>query len=329
MRVNMSLGLSSNPRTWPVHDGRVSAQGIDFTITRMHPSEMFWRMLRFAEFDVCEMSMSSLMMAHSRGDDRFVAIPVFTTRSMFHTGILVRRDAGIEEPADLRGRRVGVPEYQQTAALWIRGILEDEFGVRPNEMEFWMERAPDRSHGAATGFKAPEGVTVNQIPADKSIGSMMTSGELEAALFYLVDPNLVDRSVEDLWHHPDITTLFADPVAEGVRYWKATGIYPINHGMVIRREIADEHPWAVLNILKAFRQAAAIADSERMDQARYYMETGLIPRTAWENLSKPLVVHGFPENSKTLEKIAEYSYRQGLTPAPTDLAALFPVCVQE
>ena len=160
----------------------------------------------------------------------------------YHTDILVRNDAKIDKPADLKGKRVGVPEYQQTAALWVRGVLENEFGVAPSDMEFWMERNPAKSHGGATGFKPPPGVTVNQIPEDKSIGSMMVSGELDAVMFYLVDPNLIDRSTVDLHNHPDIKPLFPDPLAEGVRYYKKTGIFPINHGMVIKREIAEQHP---------------------------------------------------------------------------------------
>ena len=203
MTIELSIGITSNPRTWPVIGGAVKVEGIELTPSVLHPSELFWRQLRFAEFDVAEMSMSSLMMAKSKGDERFVGIPVFTTRMFFHTRILVRKDAKIDKPADLKGKRVGVPEYQQTAALWIRGAMQHEFGVEPKDMEFWMERPPSKSHGGATGFKAPPGVTVNQVPPDKSLGSMMVSGELDAVMFYLVDPNLIDRSTIDLHHHPD------------------------------------------------------------------------------------------------------------------------------
>ena len=176
MRLQFSIGLTSNPRTWPIIDGRIKPDSIDFVPTVLHPSELFWRQLRFAEFDVAEMSMSSLMMARSKGDERFVGIPVFTTRLFFHTTTLVRRGPNIDSPADLKGKRVGVPEYQQTAALWARGVLQHEFGVSPKEMEFWMERPPSHSHGGATGFVPPPGVTVNRIPVEKNIGSMMLSG---------------------------------------------------------------------------------------------------------------------------------------------------------
>jgi len=168
--LQLSLAITNNPRTWPIIDGRATADGIDFTTSVIDPSEMFWRQLHYAEFDVSEMSMSSLMMITAQGDKRFYALPVFTTRYFFHTKILVRKDAKIDSPADLKGKRIGVPEYQQTAALWIRGALENEFGVSPRDVTHFMERTPARSHAGAVGFKAPPGVTINQIPPEKSIG---------------------------------------------------------------------------------------------------------------------------------------------------------------
>jgi 4,5-dihydroxyphthalate decarboxylase len=323
MNVQFSIGITSNPRTWPVIDGQVKPDGIDLVPTVLHPSELFWRQLRFAEFDIAEMSVSSLMIARSKGDDRFVGIPVFTTRRFFHTTTLVRRAARIETPADLKGKRVGVPEYQQTAALWSRGALQHEFGVAPKDMEFWMERPPARSHGGATGFTPPPGVTVNQIPPEKSIGSMMLAGELDAVIFYLVDPNLIDRSTANLHEHPDIKPLFPDPLAEGIRYYRKTGLYPINHGMVIKRELAEKHPWAVTNILKAFNRANDFAEKQRIAHAEYHLETGLLPAGASKALRTPLIAHGMVANRLVLETIAQYSLEQGLTPRLMKLDELF------
>jgi 4,5-dihydroxyphthalate decarboxylase len=323
MKLELSIGLTSNPRTWPVIDGRVAPDGIDLVPTVLHPSELFWRQLRYSEFDVSEMSVSSLLMARSKGDERFVGIPVFTTRRFFHTTTLVRRDAKIDAPADLKGKRVGVPEYQQTAALWSRGVLQHEFGVHPKDMEFWMERPPSRSHGGATGFKPPPGVTVNQIPVEKSIGSMMVAGELDAVIFYLVDPNLIDRSTIDLHHHPDIKPLFPDPRAEGVRFFRKTGLYPINHGMVIKRELAEKHPWALTNILKAFNRANEIAERQRAEHVEYHIETGLVPAEAGKALQTPIISHGIIANRLVLETIAQYSNEQGLTPRVLKLDELF------
>jgi 4,5-dihydroxyphthalate decarboxylase len=222
-----------------------------------------------------------------------------------------------------------VPEYQQTAALWARGALQHEFGVAPKDMEFWMERPPSRSHGGATGFVPPPGVTVHRIPVEKNIGSMMISGELDAALHYLVDPNLIDRSTADLHHHPDIKALFADPIAEGIRYYRKTGLYPINHGMVIRRELYEKHPWAVLNILKSFKRANEIAENERMQHVEYHIETGLVPADARKALAIPILSHGIAANRRVLETIAQYSFEQGLTPRLLRLEELFASSAME
>jgi 4,5-dihydroxyphthalate decarboxylase len=322
--LQLSLAITNNPRTWPIVDGRVTADGIDFTKTVLGPAEMFWRQLNFAEFDVSEISMSELMMIRSRGDDRFVGIPVFTTRRFYHTMMLVRADAGIAGPADLKGKRVGVPEYVQTAALWTRGVLENEFGIAPKEMTFFMERLPARSHGGAIGFAGPPGVTINQIPPEKSIGSMMLAGELDAAMAYFGGgPGLIDRSDVDLARHPAIKPLFADQDAEAVRFYRKTGIFPINHGMVIKRAVYEKNPWAVLNILKAFARANDIADAERREHVAYHLETGLVPGDYRKPLAARIVNFGLKANRATLELAAKYSNQQGLTPRIMTMEELF------
>src|SRR5260370_39977125 len=184
-RLALSIALSDNPNTGPLIDGAVVPEGISLTPTVIHPSEMFWRQLKFAEFDVSEMSMSSLLIATARGPTPWVALPVFTTREFFHTRMLVRADAGIASPADLKGKRVGVPEYQQTAAIWGRGVLENEFGVRPRDIAFFMERVPDKSHGGATGFKPPAGGGASPIPATAQICAIRLARQLAAPLPYL------------------------------------------------------------------------------------------------------------------------------------------------
>ena len=330
MKLQLSIGMAANPRTWPIFDGRVQPDGIELVPSEVFPSELFWRQLKFGDFDIAEMSMSTLMMALAQGrigePHRWVGIPVFTTRKLFHTEILVRRSAGIERPEALKGKRVGVPEYQQTAALWARGALEHEFGVRARDMEWWMERVPSHSHRGAVGFEPPAGVLIKQVPAEKSLGSMMLSGEIDATVHYIQRTNLVDRSTADLANHPDIRPLFPDPVAEGVRYYKKTGLLPINHGMVVKRELAERHPWVVLNVLKAFERANAIAEQERLEQARYHVDTGLVPA---EGLRTTLVKHGVKANRLVLETAAQYSQEQGLTPRRVKLEELFAPQVLE
>ena len=265
------------------------------------------------------------MIVTGLGDQRFVGVPIYTTRRFYHTAILVRRKAGIETPADLKGKRVGVPEYQQTAALWARGVLQHEFGVQPKEMEFWMERTPDKSHGGATGFKPPPGVTVNQIPADKSMGSMLLAGELDAALHYLSGNNLVDRSRADLINNPDFKYLFPDSVAEGIRYFRKTGIYPINHQAVVRRDVYEKDPWVAQNLLKAFVAANDIANQRRQQHVEYHLAAGLLSGDA----KTPIVRHGIKANRHVIETIAQYSLEQGLTKRLIKLDEIYAPNVME
>ena len=331
MKLQLSAGLANNPRTHPIIDGRVAPDGIDLVCSPVHGSELFWRQLHFGDFDIAEMSMSSLMMAIANGDTRWVGIPVFTTRKMFHTMILVRKDRGIDTPADLKGKKIGVPEYQQTAALWSRGILQHEFGVSPTDIgEWWMERNLEHSHGGKMGFKAPPGVKLSYIPEATDMGAMLLDGKLDGALLYLAGTNnLVDRSQADLYQHPDFKTLFPDPLAEGARYYAKTGLYPINHGMVIKREIAEKHPWATLNILKAFDQANAIAERQRRVAVEYHFESGLIPAQYKKAMATPLIAHGIKANRKILETAAQFSFEQGLTPRLMKLEEIFAPQVME
>jgi len=317
----LSIAVTSNPRTRPVIDGRAAPEGIDLAIHVLDPGSIFARQLRAAEFDIAEMSMASLLMALDAGDTRFIGIPVFTTKRFFHTNILVRRDAGIDGPGDLKGKRVGLPEYQQTAAVWIRGFLQSEFSVTPRDMEFWMERTPEQSNVNAA-FVAPPGVTVRHVPPEKSLGSMMVSGELDACLIYY-GGHPGERSTENLSAHSDIKRLFSDRTAEGARYFQKSGIYPVNHGVVIRRETVREAPWIAASVLKAFSRASAIADKERMEHAANHFDVGLLPGRDRGALETPLFEHGITANRKTIEALATYACEQGLTSRVLALDEIF------
>ncbi len=323
MNLELSIGLPLNPRTRPILEGQVRPVGIDLVPSAVPATELFWRQLRFADFDVSEMGLTSMITANSRGDHRWVGLPIFTTRRFFHAEILVRRDAGIRGPSDLKGKRMGVPDYRGTGATWMRGVLQHEFGVAPKDMEFWAERMPFQDDGGGTGFTPPPGVISIQIPPEKNLGGMMLSGELQAALYYLPEPNPFDRSTADLWNHPDFTPLFADPVAEATRYWRQTGIYPINHGMVIRKEIAEKHPWVMLNLLNAFDRANEMANRQRMEHVEYYLASGLLPREARDALQTPIVEHGIEANRNVLETVARYALEQGLIPRLVQLDEIF------
>lgn len=313
--VSMAGALTVSPVTEPILSGRVRPEGLSVAWTGLHPSEMFWRQLRFAEFEVSELSLSSLLIALDRGDTRWLAVPVFTTREFFHTRILVSTDAGIERPEDLAGKRVGVPEYQQTAALWSRGVLQHEFGVSPSDVRWFMERPPERSHGGATGFRPPEGVELNYIPAETDIGRMLVAGELDATLLYLADRNLVDRSRLDLDSDARVRPLFPDRLAEGIRYYEKTGLLPVNHCVAIRRDVAEAHPWAVLNLYDMF----VAAKEEHLGRLRQglkpFQALGWLPADGSVTARDPFP-YGVTGQREVLETLASYSHEQGLTSRP-------------
>ncbi len=324
--IDISIALSDNHYTRPITQGRVHPQGVRFLPTSVHPSEMFWRQLKYADFDVSEMSLSSLFIANSKGDRRWVALPIYTSRTFFHTWILIRNDRGIDSPADLKGKRVGVPEYQQTAALWSRGILQHEFGVSAKDITWFMERGPEKSHGGSTGFTPPEGVVLNRIDPSTNIGEMLINGELDATLLYLNSKNLVDRSQIDVLGHPNIEPLFKDPFAETTRFYRKTGLFPINHTVVMKRELLERHPWLALNIYHAFVEAKRQADEDAKEAIQSMMETGALQLAdhahlnAWQDQAKK---YGMKSSKNVLETIARFIHEQGLSSKPVNIEDVF------
>ena len=333
--IELSLAINANPRSLPVLTGRVSPQGIDLRCSRLHASELFWRQLGFQEFEISEMSMSSLLIALSHGIDTWVAIPIFTTRHFFHTGVLVREDSGIEEPLQLAGRRVGVPEYQQTAALWTRGILQHEYGLDPKSMTWFMERPPEKSHGGATGFSPPPGINLDYIPTNTDMGEMLMRGELDAALHYLAGTNnLVDRSSTPLGNEGSGVRYLFDRRLESSRYFKKTGFFPINHCVVVRKDIVERYPWVMLNLYSAFLEAKQIASAESLAGSANsssisstgldpFLDTGLIDTETRDALRTDLYPYGVNSNREILETIAEYSFEQGLSARKLELNEIF------
>jgi 4,5-dihydroxyphthalate decarboxylase len=321
--LTLSIALSDNERTRPLAQGRFQPQGVRLIPTVVHPSEMFWRQLKYRDFDISEMSLSSLFIATARGDRNWVALPIYTSRTFFHTNILVRADRGILRPEDLRGKRVGVPEYQQTAALWSRGILEHEFGVSARDIEWYMERGPDKSHGGATGFRPPEGVRLTQIAPSTNIGEMLVRGELDATLLYLNNRNLVDRSTLDLDTVDVIQPLFKDKQAETRRYFAKTGIYPINHTVVIKRELHERHPWLALNIYHAFVAAKRDVERETAETMQSYFDTGLVDPAGQKALQADPKAYGMKASRKVIETIAGFVHEQGLTDRRVAVEELF------
>jgi 4,5-dihydroxyphthalate decarboxylase len=317
-RLPLSFALTENARTQPILDGAVTIEGVDIMATGLFPSVLFWRQLKFGDFDVSEMSLSSLMISTSHGPTPWLALPIFTTRVFFHTDMIVRSDSGIRVPADLRGKRVGVPEYQQTRAVWTRGVLQHEFGVAPHEIQWFMERTPDRSHGGSTGFKVPAGIDLSYVSADTDLGSMLLSGELDAAVHHFSMPTIIDRAFVNLSGRSEVRKLFPDPIAEAKRYYDATGIYPINHCVVIRRFLAERHPELVLQIYDAFVTAKNVSDARRANLLEPYLTTGGL-----EALPADPLPYGIAACRGILETLTGYIAEQGLTDRKIGLDEIF------
>jgi 4,5-dihydroxyphthalate decarboxylase len=323
-KLQLSLGVTEGVRTRPIIKGDLRADGMEFITTVTDPGDLFWRQLNFDEFDVSEMSMSSLLMLLGRGDPRWGALPIFTSREFFHVQPVVRADSGITGPQDLRGKRVGVTEYQQTAAVWTRGALEHEFGVRPEEMIWSMERNPSLSHGGAVGFESPPGVRLQYIPEDRSVASMLLVGEIDATIRYSVYPkSLVNRGHVELRGQRGIRTLFPDPMTEGVRYYKKTGIFPMSHCVVVRRTLLEQYPWIALNIYNVFLEAHKQAVSEARSAAEPYARIGLLSGECLSAFDHDPMPYGVARNRVALETLAIYSHEQGLTRRVLPLEEIF------
>jgi len=322
-KLTVSLALRATPRVRPLLTGAVEPVGVELIAQEVAPADVFWRQLRFGDFDVSEMSMSSLAMAVEQGDDRWAALPVFPDRRFFHAGILVREGAGVERPQDLAGRRVGVPDYQQTAALWGRGALLHEFGVAPQDITWFMERSPELSHGGATSFAPPDGVTIHRIPAGSSQHEMLLSGELDASLWYIRYATLLDRSAGAEFPPGTVRMLFPDVAAEQARYFGVTGFVPMNHCVVVRRALLERHPWVAINLYQAFVAAKEAGRAAVREALELPLQAGVLDPAAAEAALTDLFPYGVAANRDALETLLAYSREQGLTRGGVTLEALF------
>jgi 4,5-dihydroxyphthalate decarboxylase len=336
-KLRLSFMSSVSDRVAPLIDGRVQPEGIELIHTMSGMSEGAWRVLNFKEFQVHELSISSYIIAKSMGMD-FIAIPVFPHRTFMHTGVLYHEDSGIQKPSDLNGKKLGVGEYQQTAVLWMRGILMHDFDVDQFKVHWWMERTEEMSHGGATGFKPMEGISFNRIPADKSLSSMLVSHELDAArvtypwVRSYQDGNNVDRSwkIKGEGDWSKVKPLFPDKRAEGIRFFKEHGFIPANHTYVIRGDVYREHPWVALNLYNALVQAKQVS----IDTLEERMPTNLVFGNDYMKMTREALgtedpyPYGFKANQKMLQTIVDYSHEQGFIKEKPKVEELFaPVTV--
>ena len=329
--AKLRLGFISafNERVEPLMKGIVQAEAIEIVPTYSHPSETFLRQLRDMEFPVGEMSMSSYLIARERGLD-MIALPVFPSRRLFHTELSYHTDSGIRKPEDIVGKRIGVSEYQQTAALWQRGILEHDFGVSQYKVDWYMERSEELSHGGATGFTPPPGISFHRIPPDKSLATMLVNHEIDLAPIsgHLTRAvNVIDRSTHIRGSEGDwskVKPLFPDQIAEAKRFFNAHGFVPVNHTYIIRGDVYREHPGIALKVYDAFVKAKAYAQGmllERVPEALVFGPEYL--SMTQEILGDDPFPYGIKANLAMIETIASYSHEQGLTPRQMKIEELF------
>jgi 4,5-dihydroxyphthalate decarboxylase len=325
----LTLGFISafNERVEPLMNGTIEIEGVSLIPTYSHPAETFWRQLKFGEFEVAEMSMSSFLIARSQGAD-MIALPAFPSRRLFQTELSYHVDSGITKPEDLAGKRLGVAEYQQTAALWIRGILEHDFGVSQYKIHWYMERSEEMSHGGATGFKPPPGISFSRIDKSKSLKSTLLAHELDVAHVaspWVLQANALDRSSRiggDDWSK--IRPLFPDRMAEGARFYRKHGFLPVNHAYIIRGDIHRKHPWLAAKLYDGFVQAKALANEKLAEQIpaalifgpEYFAQTR-------ELIGDDPFPFGIKANRAMLDMIIGFSHEQGLTPRRMKIEELF------
>lgn len=326
----LTLGFISafNERVEPLMNGTVEAEGIELIPTYSHPAETFWRQLKFGEFEVAEMSMSSFLIAKSHGAD-MVALPVFPSRRLFQTELSYNMDSGISKPEDLAGKKLGVAEYQQTAALWIRGILEHDFGVSQYKVHWYMERSEEMSHGAATGFKPPAGISFNRIAANQSLVSTLLENELDVAHVaspFVLQANTLDRSSRIVGKNDwsKIRPLFPDRMTEGERFFKKHGFLPVNHTYIIRGDVYRKYPWVAFNLYSGFVKAKASAREKLLETIPSALFFGAEYMTQTRQLvgADPFP-YGIKANQTMLDTITSYSHEQGLTPRQMKPEELF------
>ncbi len=307
--IPITIACGDYDRVAAIKDGRVKVEGCDVTFLPMEPEEVFFRAFRYAEFDVCELSFSSYMRVTSQGESPFVGIPAFVSRVFRQSGIYIRTDRGIETPEDLKGKLVGVPEYQMTAPVWMRGILQDEYGVHPKDIHWRGGGQEEAGRDERTPLELTNGVDLQPIPADKTLVELFEAGELDALMTARAPSSFVDGK-------PNIARLFPDYRAVEKAYWKKTKMFPIMHLMGIRKDLAERHPWLAGSLYKAFLEAKNIALHEVRQIAALNVTLPWAEAEALETIAlmgADYWRYGIGECAHEIDTMARYSFEQGLS----------------
>jgi 4,5-dihydroxyphthalate decarboxylase len=306
-KLKLSVAIGDYDRNRPLIDGAVQIDGVDPVFMTLSPEEIFFRAFRTQDFDICELSLSSFTIKTALGDCPYVGIPAFLSRAFRHTSIYVRTDR-VKKPEDLKGRKVGVPEYQLTANVWARAILEDDFGVTPADIHWIRGGIEQADRPEKITVELPSGVKLDNAPDGATISELLIKGD--------IDGFIAPRPPSHIDGRPNIGWLFADPVAAAKDYFKRTGIFPIMHLLGLRRTLADKHAWLPAALMKAFENSKAAALAKLSDTSATKVTLPFIEeqlKATRALMGDDFWAYGLAANRKTLDAFLRRHHAEGLS----------------
>ena len=326
--IHLSFACSRYDRVEPLVTGEVKPKNITLHYVDVPSPDIFYHQAKFSRWDLSEMSFSFFLIARSRGWP-YRILPVFHNRAFIYTTLQIHADAGIKKPEDLKGKRIGVFDYQQTAALHLRGQLEHEFGVKPTDMIWYQERTEEHSIGGGVGgFEPPPGLDFRFAPTD--FATMFLNREIDAgSILHHPAGSSLERPKRDLTGHPKLKLLFRDPKAEAIRYYKKSGVYPHHHTTAIRESIIQEHPWVATSLMEAFEEAKSLASARLLGRGGGPLPSlRMFGRQELDEQRRAFgddpYKYGVKANAKSIDNVLTYSVEQGLTPRKQSLEEIFP-----
>lgn len=323
-KLPLTLAISHYDHVTELVTGRVPVEGVELTALNLQIEEIFFRQFNYRDFDVSEVSMGKYCSLVSQGNSPLVAIPVFPSRVPRHSSIYIRRDGPVKAPQDLAGKRIGIPEWAQTASVYSRGFIQHQYGIDLTSIH-WIQAGVDQpGRLEKVKLKLPEGIRYESRP-DKSLGGMLVSGEIDAALS-AHPPLCFDQG------HPNVGRLFEDYLDIEMKYVRETGIYPIMHTVAFKREIVEQNPWVAANLFKAFDEARRISVERALA-----CTSSVLPLPWGYELAKrmqavvgnDLMPYGVDANRTTLDAFLQYAFEQGVCHRRLQPEELFPPQVQK
>ena len=308
--MKLKLAFWDYDRTRPLIDGRVKAEGLDLDIEVLRPRQMFPRMLEHQEFDACELSLASHASLIGRGNSPFTAIPVMLSKFFRHSCIYVREGSGIEKPQDLIGKRVGTTQFTATAVVFMKGMLEHDFGVKQSQMHWYMGGLDTPTEVPLIPLNLPKDVTLDFVPEGDTLEKMLAEDRIDALVSIYIPPSFLAKS-------PKIRRLFPDYKAAEKDYYRRTGIFPIMHTVAMKRSVVEANPWVAQSLYDAFKKAKELAIGELYDTDALRLGLPWLlehVEELWSVFGEDWWSYGVEGNRKTLEAVGRYVYEQGIAP---------------